>query len=276
MRTKYNQYIKWIKAHKQDKHGFIDTEYCDSLLWTSLVCCSPDLSANIPAAFDKATGQWHRRPLDKPCYPDHTKSTISRDMLVGLLYWVWQNDRKDIATQIVWYALRHFGFMGQAIDIKTWWGRCQIGPGLLSTYALLSGKWYFWPLTLIPADIKIPGALPVDYGAHIQVLHVLLRCLASNTDPRKNSIIQAQQKRQPHNPLFNIAAGNWDAALKLMNSDQYWPSDRLPDSTDRWTSWLQQRDFGRDWQPGRKGHQHHGGDYVFLVWLHAILRGRYR
>lgn len=267
--SKYDNYVQWIKERKQDAHGFIDTEYCDSLLWTSLVCCAPELSADIDAACDG--NRWYRRPLNKPCYPDHSKSTISRDMFVGLAYFVWQHDRSDIATQIVWYALRHFGIMGKAVDLKTLWGRCQLGPGLLSTFARLSRKWYFWPLTLIPADVKIPGALPVDYGAHIQVLHVLLRCLIDGKDPRQNSIIQAQRKRQPHNPLFNLLVGNEEAALKVMESEQYWPTHRLPLPSDRYTGWLQQRDFGKDWQPGR-GKEHHGGDYVFLKWVQSVMK----
>jgi hypothetical protein len=268
---KYDRYLTWIPQH-QDKYGFIDTAHCDSLLFSGLVGCVPSIHIDIEAAFDGKL--WHRRPIEKSCFPEHSKSTISRDMLVGLVWWVYFNDRPDIATNIVWHALKNWGIMGKAVNLSTKLGRCFIGFGLLSTFAKLSGKWYFWPLTLLPADVNMK-TLPTGYAAHIQVLHVLLRDLIDGNDPTTNQILLRHVVREPMNPLFNIATGNYQAAIDVLSNVSLFPEDRLPTSKDRRESWLPQRDFGTDWFPANgPAVQHHGGDFVFCYWLMTYLKGK--
>ena len=266
---KYDRYLTWIPQH-QDKYGFIDTAHCDSLLFSGLA--SMALNVEIEVAFDGKL--WHRRP-GCDCYPDHSKSTISRDMLTGVLWYCWIHDRKDIATDIVTHALKNFGIMGKGVDLATTWGRCQIGPGLLSTFALMSGKWWLKPLTWIPADVKL-SSIPTGYAAHIQVLHLLVRYLIQDKDPRSDPILLAQAVRQPNNPLFQMAVGNWERAERVLGDERLWPSHRLPTTHDRRESWLPQRDEGKDWLPARgPAVKHHGGDYIWLYTLLLFLKGKY-
>ena len=272
LKQKYNQYRQLMRA-TQDRHGFIDTKHCDSTLFSGLVGCVPDVLVKLEAAFNKDSKLWERRPVESPCYPKYSKSTISRDQFTGILWWIYFNDRPDIATDIVWHALKNWGIMGKAVNLSTKLGRCFIGFGLLSTFAKLSGKWYFWPLTLLPADIKT-STLPTGYAAHIQVLHVLLRCIIDNKDPRDNQILLSQAVREPLNPLFNIAVGNYQKALDTLQNTALWPSDRLPNAKDRKESWLPQRDFGEDWFPAKSNEIHHGGDYIFCYWLLNELKAR--
>lgn len=271
MNNKYLKYRQLMRA-TQDRHGFIDTEHCDSLLFSGLVGCVPSIHIDIEAAFDGKL--WHRRPVEKACFPEHSKSTISRDMWTGLLWWIYFNDRPDIATDIVWHALKNWGIMGKAVNLSTKLGRCFIGFGLLSTFAKLSGKWYFWPLTLLPADVNMK-TLPTGYAAHIQVLHVLLRDLIDGNDPSENQLLLRQSVREPLNPLFNIAVGNFQKALDVLKNPSLYPDDRLPTSKDRKENWLPQRDFGDDWFPD-KGPEitHDGGDFVFLYWLMCYLKAK--
>ena len=261
--TKLDRYLKLLPS-VQDEHGFIDSRECDSLLFTGLVSCVPGVAVDIMAAFDPKSGTWHRRPIEKSCYPDHSKSTISRDMGIGLAWHCYVHDRKDIAEAVVKYALTHFGIMGKAINFKVLMGRCFIGPGLLSTFARISGKYKM--LWYLPMDT--PGAPVLEsYQAHLQVLHKLLRHKLKGTDPKKDRILLKQAERSPLNPLFQVAIGNTEEAKRLLQQEKYWPSGRLPTSHDRKASWLLQRDPGSDWEPVSSLHQHSGGDYLFCMAL---------
>lgn len=271
LNSKYMAYRQRMRA-KQDRHGFIDTHHCDALLFSGLVGCVPGIRIDIEAAFDGKL--WHRRPIEKSCFPDHSKSTISRDMFVGLALFCYFNDRSDIATNVVKYALTHWLIMGKATSLSVKLGRCFLGFGLLSTFAKLSRKWYFWPLTLLPADVKL-SKLPTGYAAHIQVLHVLLRDLIDGNDPSTNQIILQQAVREPMNPLFNIATGNYQAAIDVLSNGSLFPEDRLPTSKERRESWLPQRDFGTDWFPANgPAVEHHGGDFIFCYWLMTYLKAK--
>lgn len=264
---KYDRYKQLIKK-AQDKHGFIESNKCDSLLFTGLVGCVPGVSVDISAAFDPASKTWKRRPIEHSCYPNSIKSSISRDMLVGLAWYCWANDRKDIAEQVVKYALTHWGIMGEAESMKSLIGRCFIGPGLLGTFARIAGPKYWW-LHWLPTNL--PGAPALTgYRAHLQVLHRLLRCKMSGKDPAKDKMLQKQAARQPQNPLFLAAVGKVDNARAILNNEKYWPASRLPTEQDRKEPWLPQRDFGDDWKPISSNHVHAGGDYLFCE---ALCRG---
>src|SRR5687768_2231383 len=136
---KFNLYLKNLK---QDKYGFVESDRCDSLLFTSLTGCVPQVEVNIGAAFDGEL--WHRRPVDKPCFDCNTgenlgsKSSISRDMLMGLAWYCYHNKRLDISEQIIKHAMSNWGLMGKATDIKTLWSRCQIMPSLFATFCWIS------------------------------------------------------------------------------------------------------------------------------------------
>jgi len=53
LQDKHNTYLELIKS-AQDCHGFIDSEHCDSLLFSGLVGSVPGVRLDIDAAFDPA------------------------------------------------------------------------------------------------------------------------------------------------------------------------------------------------------------------------------
>ena len=261
LETKYQKYKDTLK---RDKHGFIEYERCDSLLFTGLVGTVPGINVDIMAAYEPVSKTWRRRPIENSCYPVGSKSTISRDMFVGLAWYCWKHDRKDIANEIVKYALSHWMIMGEASSLKDKIGRCFLGFGLLGTFARISGKyrWLWW----LPVDM--PKAPVMEgYQAHLQVLHRLLRHKITGKDPSKDKMLQAQAARQPENPLFNAAIGNKDKALEVLSNTKYWPEDRLPTAKDRHEPWLPMRDKGSDWEPSNGNHVHSGGDFLFCYGL---------
>lgn len=269
LNDKYQRYLELLPM-TQDEHGFIDSYECDSLLFTGLTGCLPDVSVDIDKAFDSKTNLWHRRPVSKSCYPDHSKSTISRDMLLGLAWYCYYNNRKDIVEQVINYAFSNWGIMGEAKTKTVLIGRCFIGPGLLATYAWilykLGGKDYWW-LRMIPADF---GYGLKGFQAHLQVLHILLRYkLTGKLSRGSRAKIAKHVKREPRNPLFLYVDGQSGLAKDMLMTEEWWPSDRLPTRADRKSNWLPMRDYGSDWKPSDvdPGRTHSGGDFLFVAGL---------
>lgn len=298
-----------------DSNGFVSTDHCDSLLFSGLAGCSPDIKVNIDACYRKKDNTWHRRPLTyKSCYNDNhpdtkdpTKtfkarvksalkyivknyqsiyknpksletilekefyykegSTISRDMLIGLAWYAYINNRLDIVQSVIAKALGNWGVMGYGSA-----GAINIMPGLLGTYMLieqaLGGKkrWYarFLPIGL---SGKNRG-----YTAHLEVLHLLLRNGIIKLSKKEQDALKWYASDQPLNPLFQYAAGNIEMAKQLLDNPLLWPRDRLPTNHDRREEWLFQRnhrDNHPDWLPRTEEplRVHHGGDYIFMYWL---------
>jgi hypothetical protein len=300
--SKLLKYLELIKT-VQDPHGFIESHECDSLGYTALAACDSRVKVDITAAFHN--GRWHRRPINSDCCGcwdsnrpenkvpyakklqeaikeivstrkiDQRKlskilsykgSTISRDMLVMLAWYAWAHKRLDISESVIKYAVKHFGRMGEGDPART-----GIRPALFSTYCWISYKlggpsrpWARLPI------FNISAAKLDDYRAHLQVLHIVLRRkVTGKTTKKYEKILSWQYKRQPQNPLFAIACGDYSAATNMMlDDDKYWPQDRLPTTHDRSTQWLPMRDCGDDWLPDKgEAKTHSGGDLIFLNWL---------
>ena len=269
LQHKQTVYLELVKS-AQDCHGFIQSEDCDSLLFTGLVGCVPGVAVDIDAAFDITTQQWQRRPVECPCWPAHSASTISRDMLTGLAFYAWRNKRLDISEQIIKFALSNWLMMGKATTLKDKLGRCLLTPGLLATWAEVSyrlGGPNRWWLRWIP---QVQSKSTVGFQAHLSVLHCLLR--EELTGKLNTKIVEHHAHREPNNPLFQIAAKDYLTAARLLLDSRLWPDDALPTTLNRRDAWLPQRDYGPDWKPYTVGEvkQHSGGDFLFLYDLLII------
>jgi hypothetical protein len=269
--NKFNLYLELIKS-QQDANGFIESHECDSLLFSSLVGCVPGVKVNIDAAMG-APGQWFRRPLALgECYScGKSKSTISRDMLLGLAWYAYFNKRLDISEGVIKYAFTHGFVMGKGVLSRT-----LMTPALLATFAWVSYKlggpsrgWLRW----IPADL---GAKVDGYKAHLQVLHILLRkTLSGKWSKQDQKTVGRLQLDEPLNPLFSACNASLIANEEIeevLDCENWWPSDRLPNSQDRKAQWLPMRSYGKDWKPSPgEWKVHSGGDYLFIKWLLTAL-----
>ncbi len=262
MLTKFELYIKELNK-VADNNGFVYTEECDSLLFSALIGCVPGVEVDVGAAMD-SKGQWFRRPING--YPEclscgGSKSTISRDMFIGLAWYAYVNNRLDISERVIGYALAHILIMGQGSLSRTF-----MTPGLLSTFAWISyrlgGPSRPW-LRIIP---QFEGKMVTGYQAHLSVLHILLRNRLIGKDKYKD-LLEFHANRNPENALFQYAAGRVDIAYTILNNETYFPSNRLPSSKDRKAAWLWERDFGKDYQSSDKDKTLSGGDYLFVYGL---------
>lgn len=271
IKSKVDNYLWMMESDPYvfDRYGFIESDKCDALLFTGLLGAAGRRSM-ILAARDK-NGAWHRRPLDRPCYPQFSKSSISRDMLLGLLWYIWRNKSLDIANDLWDYGVKHNWIMGEGYP-----SRIYFTPGLQATLAeiiyRLGGKdhWYIRNLPQVWV-----GSM-TGYRAHLEILHIMLRgeLLGYITGPMLAALNGIDKSLDSKNTLNNIALARYYDHVTVTNGhsalavadvvgDHYWPDDRLPSDADRSARWIPEMDVD-GWQPGKDPNKEFsGGDLVF-------------
>lgn len=262
--NKFNKYKELVKKH-QDENGFILTDECDSLLFSSLLATAID-GINITAAKD-TDGKWYRRPLQYPnCYPDGSASEISRDMLMGGLLFMWKSKNLELLEELFDYGKDHNWVMGEG-DVS----RTYFTPGLQSTLTELI---YRLGGNDEPGYRNIPQVWSKnnDYMGHLDLLHLLLRgeALGSLTE-QQIELLQWHSQRSPRNALVQYllakyTTGDYSKAISILMDAKLFPALRLPTNRDRSTEWLWQRDENSDWEPKLEGDEveHTGGDFLFI------------
>ncbi len=269
LKLKRDLYIS-LMGEKADSYGFIEYETCDSLLFTGLVG-AVGWKTIITKARDE-NGAWHRRDVDCPCYPGGSRSTISRDMLLGLLWYIWRNDRLDLAKDLWDYGTEHGWIMGEG-DVS----RIYFTPGLQATLAEIIYQ-------LGGTNYRLARAMPQSWSkglkgfqAHLEGLHIALRGeLLGYITPNMSKALNDICTRYPENSLFclikarfadsqNAANVNGNLAAFGLEDPQIFPKDRLPTDADRSSRWYFENN---DRTPGEdKTEDHSGGDLVFCASL---------
>lgn len=254
-----------------DQHGFVEAEKCDSILMSGLTAVGRGERIDLYSARGY-NGQWYRRPLTYPeCFSSGgSKSSISRDMFVGIIWYLWRTQDLDGLKAIHQYGEEHDWIMGEGVISRT-----AFGFGLQSTLGAairkLEGKSLGGIVEI--SDPWLPGA--TDFEAHLQVLHILLRgeIYGSLSDSAINRLKQ-QSSRQPKNPLFQYARARWvdgdysSAEQALLQGP--WPGDRLGTELDYCTPWVIERDYGPNWFPCEQvseNKRHSSGDWLFVAGL---------
>ena len=270
LEAKYYTYLD-LYTSQQDQNGFIDFKACDALLFTGLLGSVLPEGIDIKAA-EKTPGEWTRRPLVNgvdTCYPENSASTISRDMLLGLQWYTWKNQRLDIAEDLYSYGEDNNWIMGKG-DAS----RIFFTPGSQATLAeqifRLGGENKFIKRS-IPQIITESNT---GFRQHLDILGIHLRADMTGKAENFNVVISAAN-RQPRNGYYQYVRarysdGVYDSAIAPLLNSQLFPEDRLPTSADRKAAWLWQRDDDSDWQPSADGKTHSGGDFLFLA--HQILK----
>lgn len=251
----------------QGPSGFIESDACDSLLFSSLAATA-GVPVNVLAA-EESPGRWLRRPAGLPeCFQNGlSRSTISRDQLLGVLWWAFRTKQKDAINRLWDYGESRDWFMGDDNASGTHTLMTPIVPLLSRLRNSLNNKTLdsFWASISLPSEVPPPKT---GFEAHLQILQLLLdKQLRNGYTKPALYIIQEQAKRQPNNPLFQYVSGNVEAAVDLLLEESIWPADRLPESRDRFSPWVLERDLGRDWQPGGEPKKHSGADFLFMVYL---------
>lgn len=266
------EFYRELSQKMVDSDGFIYANECHSLLWTSLYQVAVGGYAYVLKARDEEH-RWYRRPLNMgDCYPNESKSSISKDILLGLMIYFWKLDKDYTnAYDLYSYGKEHNWIMGKGELTRT-----AFSPALIGTLAKII-EMKGGP-NLYPADapqyslILLPGAR--GFEAHLQALHANLRAeLDGRMLDTNRDILKQHRDRSPENPLFHAVVSRWDdgnqiIAIDLLLNSSHWPNDRLPSTTEHCEKWLIQREQDSDdWLPCPDGREHSAGDWLFVAGL---------
>jgi hypothetical protein len=250
----------------QGTSGFIDAESCDSVLFSGLAGAA-GMPVDLLAARNDNL-RWERRPTSfGSCLSSgESKSTVSRDMLLGVLWWAWRERQLAVAEELLAAALRDDLVVGEWDGSVEGFSRVVVTPGLLGTMAqvvyALGGSDVavrHVPISTIP--------VPRGYQRHLHALHLRLRHEAGDeiSDSAKETL-RTYEKEDPNNPLFPAVLGDAPRVSFLLT--KLWPSDRLPTSEDWCESWrIQRADDDLSLNPCQEGKTHSGADFLFVYSL---------
>lgn len=272
LKEKQSVYLSLLPS-VQGVGGFIQSEACDSLLFTSLLA-----SVNVPGISlqqaEASPGRWLRRPASLPeCYSNGlSRSTISRDQLLGVLWWAFRTKQVQVVKDLWDYGESRDWFMGQDSAGGTHTLFTPLVPLIARIRYRLTG--FDHPARFLPLASEFDQN-KVGFEAHLQVLQVVLDSkVKGNISASGSYRLEEQAARQPNNPLFQWAVGNYEGAADSLLNESWWPADRLPSKRDRKEPWLLERDFGPDWEPADSDQQLSGGDFLFVVSLVLASSGQ--
>lgn len=259
---------KELHTNKQHiSNGFIMTDKCDSLLFSSLAAIGMNEEIDILAARNE-TGQWFRRP-SKDCFEKkESASTISRDMFIGLLYYLYEYKKTEIVEDLWNYGMENGWEMGEADSVKTTLGRVIWTPATIGLLAeiryQLNGKESF--------SRHLPTVYNTQPGftSHLSLLIISLygKMLGGISDNQLGAV-EDILKHSPNNAFAEAiharyTDGNMSRAISLLLKK--FPSNRLPNDRDWCEEWYFQRtDNDTNLEPCSGNHEHTGGDFIFVA-----------
>jgi hypothetical protein len=259
---------KTLSAEQQDSSGFIHTDKCDSLLFSALLAVARDEAINLPAARG-VSGQWYRRPSQDCFALGESKSTISRDMFMGVLLYAAYFKDAALINQIWRYGSDNNWNMGQGVDTETEIGRTIWTPSLIGLAAqirkTITGK--------TVAAIHLPGIYSTveGYRSHLTMLNIVATYRANaEISGTQVDAIKTIRNASPGNALAQalyakFISGDYSMATALLLAK--FPSDRLPTTDDWCEEWVVQRSDSESSisTPCEGSHTHSGGDFLFTA-----------
>ena len=190
---------------------------CDATLWAGLASYGGSSFLDIKEARDLG-GRWHRRPLvpHGPCNVDGcdhgSKSTISNDMLLGVLFAL-RNDRD--AMESLWsYAKDNCFIMGRPLHRV---GEVILKPNVVSLLRGILGK-----KINLPPLYTSGGA---DYVKHLTAISIhLYGIIHGYIEGHHLQVLKSLTSEDPSNATFEAikqryTKRDYDRAATLMRMD---------------------------------------------------------
>ena len=262
----------YLQNAKLDHVGWIDETKCDGLLFNALYAISG--GSSDPMLARDEDGKWHRHP-DMDCYPEGSKSSISRDMFLGLFLWVWVNKRLDVIEDIVTYGEGHTDLVGNWVMGEGDVFRTTFTPGMKAlAYEIRerlggasSSYWKYVPEVNLEQD---------DFEAHLQVLKIyMIHLMRGRISQGAYDLLESYAKQQPLNAFFQAVYhiykdGDQNDTVKLLLDERFFPRKHMPNENDRCEFYLWQRDMPYRACPSANPKKFSGVDYLFVK---AIVLG---
>lgn len=193
---------------ERDQHGFVETTKCDSLFFSGLLSAS-GYKVEIEAA-EIESGKWLRRPVSyAECYTaGESRSTISRDQLLGVYWHAWTHKDLDMLERMWDYGVNHLWVMGEG---RLAGADTVMNAAMISTLAemiyQLGGENHAISRNLpVIWDVKENESLYVN---RLTALHLGLRKqVYGNIGRQAEQTLQKLVELWPDNPLFRWAIGD--------------------------------------------------------------------
>lgn len=232
-------------------YGWVGEEDCDGLLWNGLALVG---GADINIHQAESDGRWYRRP-SKDCYPDESASSISNDMITGLLYGLWASEDYDAVNRLYKYGKDNVWVMGSGVISRT-----LLRPNgiylITRMIERLGGPRK--PELDNPATVNVYLPVSKDFEYHIQTVGMMLTVELEGyaTDQIIDRLHEAIAK-YPNDALFRAALGLFKPKFRHESKDLLLSLNYLPPSYVRnnmqhmivhqlFTIYLLQRGFSHD------------------------------
>lgn len=269
---KYQLYLK-LQPQGLDSDGWPTLHSkCDALGFLSLCKTAGGCVKADYFAAEESPGKWHRNQHKNCVETGGSKTSISKDMLMmGFVYGLYGMDKP---TAIGYFArLEEYGkandwIMGYPAETIEDLGRVYMTPTMtLTLYNIL--QFLGRPVEDDDSVARVPGG----YQAHLRVLDMMVQAkIKGGLDAVQMRDIKELHSRDPRNALYQAVFHRWwdgqmDEVADILLDEKLFPSDRLPNSSDRCEAYLWQRDQGRDWEPCDEQLTHDGIDFMFAYWV---------
>jgi hypothetical protein len=258
--------LSWPEYYRR---GYVHSR-CDGVLFTSLygIGC-PDVSID---KFEGEPGQWFRSPKHN-CLKNGSGTTISRDMLLGIMHYGWYHQDERLLKDLKDYGSANLWIMGESdgkLDNIT---TPILSPQLAGLLLVMTGSESV--LATASTDHINDG-----FRSHLDVLRILLKgSVLGSISVLDLKVLKAQAKRSPNNALYQAALalytdGDMTRASALLMDPKHFPGDSLPTSKNHCTEYLYQRDEGtHSWKPCDAKKIHSGTDLIFAA---SVIMGNVR
>jgi hypothetical protein len=186
---------------------------CDAMLHQGKYAAVTGFGSLEIAEDPKQPGRYYRRPYDLPCWKDGqdlgSKTTWSRDMGVGFIWWAYRNLDFVALGRHIEYGRKNLWVMGEPLAD----GRTIYTPNMIALLYAAYGS-------LVKQSYKetsiggIYSSGLTDYEAHLTVLSILLRGeIDGYIWQRDLKIIEEQAERQPKAALYQSARAVYGGSL---------------------------------------------------------------
>lgn len=291
LRVKAENYKNWT-AELELENGVLPQFRCDSLLFQSLYEIATDGDLDI-TIYQGKPGQWFRSFQHNCFYRDNdgnpvlngSRTTISRDMILGLLHWIWEHkDLTMVEDLISWgRSASPKWFMGDGPNFLERETRTHMRGPLLGTMFEIAYRLGGEDNPIRHFPYRATGKAN-GFHLHLEVTHTFLRGLIFDglTKSELASIERASNKQQDnayYNAVYNyFKDGDQEKSIAMLLNKKLFPIDSLPSGQDRCSDYIYQRDDDRDnldpkaddWKPCEDGSNvtHPGVDFL---WVYKII-----
>lgn len=247
------------ELYKSLHKGWAHQGGCDSLGFTSLCKLSGGCGEAVITDAEGEPGRWYRNP-GKECYPNSSKSDISKDMFVMLLPYLYASGDKQNIQEIYDYGQKNGWVMGRGYLSRTY-----LTPPIVLLLQQMLGLW----------GIETPTkeVTKAGFEKHLDAIYLINKWMVNKSiDSLQLAQIKQYKDENPSNALMQaiyhkFTDGDQSDAIAILLDESLFPRDRLPTAKDRCEEYLWQRDYGDDWKPCDSDKIHDGVDFLIAAYV---------